>query len=252
MLRLIRVTLILLTLPLPAMALSPQDARHLLARTGFAAAPQAIEDLAPLGQDAAVARILDQARKDALTAPPAWTRNWAPPDRPMKDLSKARRRARQEQRRARALELKTWWIREMLATPSPITEVMTLFWHNHFTSELKKVKSPVLMYRQNQLLRRHALGNFATLLRQVARDPAMLLYLDGARSRKGEPNENFARELLELFTLTSRRRRAPLPAGPSTGGPATSRSSPGGTTMVSRISSAGAAPTTATESWTFY
>jgi uncharacterized protein (DUF1800 family) len=201
MLRLIRVSLVLLTLPLPAMALSPQDARHLLARTGFAAAPQAIEDLAPLGQDAAVARILDQARKDALTAPPAWTRNWAPPDRPMKDLSKARRRARQEQRRARALELKTWWIREMLATPSPITEVMTLFWHNHFTSELKKVKSPVLMYRQNQLLRRHALGNFATLLRQVARDPAMLLYLDGARSRKGEPNENFARELLELFTL---------------------------------------------------
>jgi uncharacterized protein (DUF1800 family) len=201
MLRLIRITLILLTLPLPAIALSPEDARHLLARTGFAATPQAIEDLAPMSQDAAVARLLNQARKTPVTAAPAWTRDWAPPKRRMKEMSEAQRRALKDERRAWALELKTWWVREMLATPAPITEVMTLFWHNHFTSELKKVKSPVLMYRQNLLLRRHALGNFATLLRQVARDPAMLLYLDGARSREGEPNENFARELLEFFTL---------------------------------------------------
>src|SRR3546814_15399088 len=78
---------------------------------------------------------------------------------------------------------------------------MTLFWHNHFTSSLEQVKAPVLLYRQNALLRRHALGNFATLLREVARDPAMLVYLDNAESRRQAPNENFARELLELFTL---------------------------------------------------
>jgi uncharacterized protein (DUF1800 family) len=78
---------------------------------------------------------------------------------------------------------------------------MTLFWHSHFTSSLKKVKAPALLYRQNVLLRRHALGNFAELLRAVARDPAMLVYLDNARSRRQAPNENFARELMELFTL---------------------------------------------------
>ena len=89
----------------------------------------------------------------------------------------------------------------MLSTDSPLTERMTLFWHNHFTSSLHKVRWPQLMYRQNVLLRRHALGNFADLLRDVAHDPAMLLYLDGISNRKGQPNENFARELLELFTL---------------------------------------------------
>jgi uncharacterized protein (DUF1800 family) len=78
---------------------------------------------------------------------------------------------------------------------------MTLFWHNHFTSSLKKVKWPPLMWRQNQLLRRHALGSFRELLHRIARDPAMLIYLDGVQNRKGKPNENFARELLELFTL---------------------------------------------------
>jgi uncharacterized protein (DUF1800 family) len=78
---------------------------------------------------------------------------------------------------------------------------MTLFWHNHFVSGMQKVQSPQLMYRQNVLLREHALGNFGTLLRAVSRDPAMLRYLDSAFNRKGRPNENFARELMELFTL---------------------------------------------------
>jgi uncharacterized protein (DUF1800 family) len=78
---------------------------------------------------------------------------------------------------------------------------MTLFWHNHFTSSLQKVRSPALMYRQNVLLRKHALGNFGELLHAVSRDPAMLIYLDSATNRRGQPNENFARELMELFTL---------------------------------------------------
>jgi len=78
---------------------------------------------------------------------------------------------------------------------------MTLFWHNHFTSSFEKVQQPKIMYVQNQLLRENALGNFATMLRKMARDPAMLIYLDGSLNKKGKPNENFARELLELFTL---------------------------------------------------
>ena len=78
---------------------------------------------------------------------------------------------------------------------------MVLFWHNHFTSSFQKVRYPPALFRQNALFRRQALGNFATLLKDVARDPAMLIYLDGMRSVARQPNENFARELLELFTL---------------------------------------------------
>jgi uncharacterized protein (DUF1800 family) len=101
----------------------------------------------------------------------------------------------------RGVELKNWWVTELLATASPLTERMTLFWHNHFTSSLQKVRSANLMYRQNVLLRRHALGNFAELLHAVSKDPAMLVYLDAATNRRGQPNENFAREVMELFTL---------------------------------------------------
>jgi uncharacterized protein (DUF1800 family) len=78
---------------------------------------------------------------------------------------------------------------------------MTLFWHNHFVSAQPKVRYAPLMYRQNVLLRAHALGNFGQLLHAVSRDPAMLIYLDGVLNRRGQPNENFAREVMELFTL---------------------------------------------------
>jgi uncharacterized protein (DUF1800 family) len=89
----------------------------------------------------------------------------------------------------------------MLATPSPLTERMTLFWHNHFATSQQKVRSNQLVYRQNVLLREHALGHFGTLLHAVSKDPAMLIYLDNAGSRRQAPNENFAREVMELFTL---------------------------------------------------
>ena len=93
-------------------------------------------------------------------------------------------------------ELRNWWVEEMLATDQPLTERMVLFWHNHFTSSFLKVRYPAALFRQNALFRREALGNFATLLKDVARDPAMLIYLDGMRSVARQPNENFARELL--------------------------------------------------------
>lgn len=97
--------------------------------------------------------------------------------------------------------LRAWWVREMLSTPSPLPERMTLFSHNHFTSGQDKVQCPQQMAQQNMLLRHDALGNFGELLHAVAKDPAMLQYLDGARDRKGKPNENFVREVMELFTL---------------------------------------------------
>ena len=83
----------------------------------------------------------------------------------------------------------------------PLTEKTSLFWHNHFATSAK-VRSARLMYRQNVLLRSYAPAISARLLREISKkDPAMLVYLDGAQNRKGAPNENFARELMELFTL---------------------------------------------------
>ncbi|HMA13235.1 MAG: DUF1800 domain-containing protein [Bacteroidota bacterium] len=186
-----------------AAALPAEEARHLLSRSGFGATPADIAALADLDRVAAVAAVLDaaaaRAAAGAVTAPPAWTANWTPPN--AATLGEIERLALRNEIREQGRALKGWWLREMLTTPAPLTEVMTLFWHNHFTSSLAKVQVPVLLFRQNTLLRRHALGNFADLLHAIARDPAMLLYLDNADSRAEAPNENFAREMMELFTL---------------------------------------------------
>jgi uncharacterized protein (DUF1800 family) len=98
-------------------------------------------------------------------------------------------------------QLKTWWLYRMTAGPSPLTEKMCLFWHNHFATSNVKVRSARHMGAQNELLRTHALGDFKALLTGMARDVAMLMWLDGNANRLRSPNENFARELMELFTL---------------------------------------------------
>ncbi len=97
--------------------------------------------------------------------------------------------------------LKAWWLYRVLYDPDPLREKLTLFWHSHFATSNRKVNNVPLMLQQNELLRRHATGEFAALLNDVVGDPAMLLWLDGATSRRERPNENFAREFLELFTL---------------------------------------------------
>jgi len=97
--------------------------------------------------------------------------------------------------------LSAWWLYAMLHTPHPLHERMTLFWHGHFATSFAKVGSVELMYRQHQILRRHALGRFGEMLMPIARDPAMLLWLDSATNRRAHPNENFAREVMELFCL---------------------------------------------------
>lgn len=112
------------------------------------------------------------------------------------DLGQARERLNQEK-----LKLKQWWMQHLLTTSNPFAERMVLFWHNHFTTSINKVNQPTLVLQQHQLIRQHALGNFGTLLHAMARDPAMLIYLDAGMNYKEQPNENFARELLELFTL---------------------------------------------------
>lgn len=184
-----------------ARALDAADARHLLARTGFGATAEGAAELALHTRAQAVDKILGNARTTATTPGPAWLNDGKPAFPALGRLNAEERAAQQKLTNEHVQQIKAWWYDEMLATPSPFTERMTLFWHNHFTSSLRKTRSPVLHYRQNALLRRESLGSFATLLREVSRDPVMLDYLDNRLNRWERPNENFARELLELFTL---------------------------------------------------
>lgn len=94
-----------------------------------------------------------------------------------------------------------WWVLRMLMTRRPLQEKMTLFWHDHFATSASKVKIPMLMLAQNQILRRNAVGNFRQLISETSKDPAMLIWLDNQENFAGHANENFAREVMELFTL---------------------------------------------------
>jgi uncharacterized protein (DUF1800 family) len=99
------------------------------------------------------------------------------------------------------LSLASWWLYRMRQTPAPLLEKTTLFWHGHFATSATKVNEARLMLRQNDLLRSNALGSFRKMVQGISRDPAMLLYLDSATNRKTHANENFAREVMELFCL---------------------------------------------------
>ena len=97
--------------------------------------------------------------------------------------------------------LKAWWVYRMLFGPDPLTERLVLLWHDHFATSNLKVNDLALMRRQNDQLRECARDPFGKLLRGAVREPALLVWLDAPANRKGHPNENLARELMELFTL---------------------------------------------------
>jgi len=189
----------------PALAASAtlgyDDARHLLARTGFGPTDAEVRAYVGLTRDAAVDRLLRETQTVATSTPPASATDTSPLRPPRGDATEAERKAFVRAQVQEGLALRAWWLREMTVTRSPLTERMTLFWHNHFVSAQPKVRTTRLMYWQNATLRANALGDFGVLLHAIAKDPAMLVYLDGVRNRKGAPNENFAREVMELFTL---------------------------------------------------
>lgn len=155
---------------------------HLLRRAAFGAPERELARAAAAGTAATLDALLDYDPSAVERLPPLHPRGKA------LDL-------------ARVADLQLWWLDRMVRTPSPLQELMTLFWHNHFATAVYKVGSPALMQRQNQLFRSNALGSFRTLLQQVTRDPAMLIWLDGRTSHKRAPNENYGRELMERFTL---------------------------------------------------
>ena len=181
--------------------LSELEARHLLVRTGFAPNQNEVEALTGKSALGAVSTIINAAQtaKPLHSAPDFVSQS--PPVAYRLLKSREEQQAQRQQQLREGLELKTWWVREMIETRAPLRERMTLFWHNHFATSQQKVNRSQAMWRQNQLLRAQALGDFRGLLHAVAKDPAMLVYLDGANSRKEAPNENFAREVMELFTL---------------------------------------------------
>ncbi|MBL8670424.1 MAG: DUF1800 domain-containing protein [Alphaproteobacteria bacterium] len=183
-----------------AQTLTFEESRHLLQRTGFAVDPAEAQRLTRMTREAAVKAVLDNVRREPVTPLPDSVRG-AMPDKLPRDMTDAERQAFQQMHRALMADIKGWWLKEMTETPSPLTERMVLFWHGHFTSDLKKTKAPRLLLRQQGLLRREATGSFARLLHAIVKDPAMLVYLDGVENRRDAPNENLARELLELFTL---------------------------------------------------
>src|SRR5258708_21522973 len=100
--------------------------------------------------------------------------------------------------RENLMKLNLAWLEKLRSTEDPLREKMVLFWHNHFSC---RTLIPYLAQRQNNLQRKHALGNFADMLLEISKDPAMLQFLNNQQNRKNHPNENFAREVMELFTL---------------------------------------------------
>jgi uncharacterized protein (DUF1800 family) len=168
-------------------ALTYDEAAHLLRRMGFGGSPDDISDLVARGREAAVDSLLNYSQADNKALDNLLQRSF--------DFSDPN-----DNTKFNGAELQRWWLTRMVHTRRPFEEKLTLFWHNHFATAISKVPE-ILMYVQNLTLRQNALGRFDDLLLRVAQDPAMLVWLDGITSVRGRPNENFARELQELFTM---------------------------------------------------
>jgi len=182
-----------------------ENIAHLIRRAGFGAGRAELEQAAAAGIPATVDALLA-----APTDPPPGVERpeLTPPSKlqlPEAGASEDDRR-RQQRRlltagRAEYAAVVAWWVDVMVATPTPQVEKLVFVWHDHFATGIRKVKSAWAMLNQQDTIRRHALGAFPDLVSALARDPAMIRWLDLGRSGADAPNENFARELMELFTL---------------------------------------------------
>lgn len=160
----------------------PANVAHLLRRAGFGASNAQVAALAAQPWDTTVDQLLDFSAAPADVQPAFLT-----------DPDKADWE--------REYLLQQWWLDRMATSTSPLQEKLTLFWHGHFATANYKVGDMLLMYQQNALFRANAAGNFRDLVHAMSLQPAMLLWLDNDPNVAGAPNENFARELMELFTL---------------------------------------------------
>lgn len=161
---------------------TPRLGRHLLARTGLGTRSADLGHIMGLSPSEAVDWILERQES---------------PD----DVVASERLAHAVLASGDSRQLAATWVHRMLQTENPAQEKSVVFWHGHFATGAEKVDDARLVWNQNALLREHAHGSFADMVHGIAKDPAMLIYLDSESNRKAHPNENFARELMELFCL---------------------------------------------------
>ena len=177
------------------------DLAHLYRRAGFGATPAELDAAVTAGYAATVAALVrppSASDQGVLSTPPPQLTVAQPPG---KDQTAAQRKAYQAQVGSEGRELSLWWLDRMVMATNPFPEKLTFFWHGHFATAMSKVRSAALMLRQNELLRSEGLGAFDALDLAIARDPAMMIWLDENQNIAGRANENFARENMELFTL---------------------------------------------------
>jgi uncharacterized protein (DUF1800 family) len=177
------------------------DLAHLYRRAGFGATPAELDAAVTAGYAATVAALVrpSSASDQGVMATPPPKLSLAPP--PAAIASAAERKAYQARVSTEGQALTLWWLDRMVMATNPFPEKLTFFWHGHFATATSKVRSAALMLRQNELLRTAGLGAFDALDLAIARDPAMMIWLDENQNIAGRPNENFARENMELFTL---------------------------------------------------
>ena len=192
--------------PLAADKWDYAKARHLLVRAGFGGTPQQIEKLHAMGLYGAVDHLVEFYRQPSagsvlhLTPPLSVD----PLRNKMKIQGRGNRSIGLDPRSVEAnqlIQVRRWWLQRLVESPRPLQEKLTLFWHSHFASQHSVVQSSYSMLRQNQFFREHAAGNFGGLLYGIVHDPAMIRYLDNNKNAKGNPNENLAREIMELFSM---------------------------------------------------
>ena len=178
------------------------DQRHLLERTGFGTPLHSLKKLKGKTRRQGVQMIVEGLQKKSWNPPPSWVRGVAPPYWARGDMDEPEKQRFNMARDREMGEFRLWWVKEMLETPSPQTERLVLFWHNHFVSTYPALdEKSTSLARQNLMFRKQGSGNFRVMLKEIIRDAAMLNYLDNDNNKRNAPNENLARELLELFTL---------------------------------------------------
>jgi uncharacterized protein DUF1800 len=218
--------------PIAASDWNYQRAAHLIERAGFGATPEEIARFAAMTPERAVSTLVDYETIDASALKPFDESGiWDPGMDPFPpSRAEAVRRAREHgeglgekvlppgtQRRLQPVvdkffysltannietqRLGLWWANRMIASPRPLEEKLTLFWHGHFATGQNKVRDYRMMLQQNKMLRANASGKLRDLLVGILKDPGMLVYLDNGENVKSHPNENFGRELLELFSM---------------------------------------------------
>jgi uncharacterized protein (DUF1800 family) len=180
------------------------DVAHLVRRVAFGATAERIDELAALGFDGAVDALTDFTTADdsaGAVEPPAFDTEGYLEVVGDETADVAARRAAQRRAAEERRALIRWWLQRMVVADRPQREWLTLAWHDHFATSLTKVKFAELMHWHYTTLYDGGSDHFPDLVRTIARDPAMLIWLDGRRNTAAAPNENFARELFELFTL---------------------------------------------------